>query len=386
MRAWTKDDGFRTLFAGAFLLVVAATAASPLAAQEDARWLPWVGCWEAMGEAGAGEMLCIRPAIDGVEFLTVDGEEVVSTETLPSDGRLHAVEREGCVGSQSARFSSDRGRVFITSEMTCEGEFQRETTGLMAMTSPSTWIDVQAVEAGGRDVAWVRHYRLAPRARVEATGLSAMTSGRGMAVSTARYQASAAVSLDDVMEAREHVHPEAVKAWVAELNDPFDLDGETLVELADAGLEPEIIDVMVAVTWPEHFRLDRDAAEADRYVDDYDRWPNRGYGPRYGYWGSRMYYDPFYSRYGYGSYGYYGYYGPSVIVVSPSDGARSTGGRMVKGRGYTRPGSTPSVRSGGGSSGSVGSGSATKERTPTGRKAKPKGGGSGGDEGGGGSF
>jgi hypothetical protein len=391
---------WKGLWGATALVAMLAALASPASGQEDARWLPWVGCWEEVDSFAPAELLCVRPVDGGVEMLTVAEGEVLATEALTGDGARHVIEEEGCNGSRSALFSADQRRLFVTAGLTCQGEFRRESTGLMALTSPTTWIDVQSVDVGERTMAWVRHFRLAPQELVEEAGLAGLTSGRGMALSTARYDAATAVGPDDVIEATEHVDGEAVRAWVAEMREPFDLNAERLVELADAGVAPEIIDVMVAVSYPEHFVVARDGAEAERAADEYDPRDRWGYSPRYGYWGSRFFFDPFYAsytRYGYGGYygglygGYYGgYYGPTVVVVQPSgDDESARRGRLVRSRGYTRGSSSgtrgssqPATR--GTSSrpaGSVGSGTrsgGSSGGSSTGRKAKPRGGGGGG--------
>jgi hypothetical protein len=150
--------------------------------------------------------------------------------------------------------------------------------------------------------------------------------------------------VDDVIEAVHAVDAEAVRAWVAEMADPFELDSRRLVRMADAGVPPSVIDVVIAVSYPDRFALSRegDVARIEREHD-----ANNGYGgygghipvymyPTYGRYG---YYDSYYGYGGYGGYGW-GYYGPpSVIVVEPRDPEPRA--KVVKGRGYTR-GNPPS--------------------------------------------
>jgi hypothetical protein len=396
----TMPKTYRAFLTGAAAVLAAlAVAPSSASAQEDARWLPWIGCWESADPYADESMICVRPVAGGAEMLSLLEGEVVSREILTADGRPSAVDMEGCTGSRTARFSEDARRLFTTSELTCEGEFDRSGRGLMALTSPASWIDVQVVDAGGRDMAWVQHYRPAAPDRVEAAGMSGLATGREMAVRTARRAAAAAVDLADVVEASREVGNEAAKAWISETGDPFDLDGETLVELADAGVAPDVIDVMVAVSYPEHFVVNQEDARPERLADEggYDPYAHRVRLGVYSYWGSPFFYDPFYSpyRYGYGyGYGYpyggsWGYgYRPTVVVVSPTGQSDQGRGRFVRGQGYTRSGSgssgsRPAVRTGGGSrpSASAGSrsrGSSGSRGTSTGRTAKRRGGGGGG--------
>ena len=229
-----------------------------------------------------------------------------------------------------------------------------------------------------------------------AVGVAEYLAERPMMAQAARSAASASLDLDDVFEATERLPAEAVEAWLAETGDAFDLDGETLVRMDDAGVPDRVIDVVVAVSNPRTFRLGA-GADAEMIPDEgADRRTRSAYGAAS--WGGPFYWDSFYDRryryspfyyggIGYGGYGGYGYgsygygYRPTVIVVEPRDSGGH--GRVVNGRGYRAPAGVrspaPSGRVGPSSSG--GSSSAAPSRGSSGaskgtakRKAKPKGG------------
>ena len=374
-------------------LSLSALGATPAAAQDvDARWLPWVGCWEKVGAPADDPMLCVRPGTDGVELLTVSRGEIRETRALRADGVERATEEEGCTGTERAGFSSRADRLYMSTDLDCGNRIGRESSRMWAMLSPTTWIDIRAVDVEGQGASWIDRYRVASSARVEAAGLADLTAGRIAAIEAARVSASAPISTDDVIEAYAAVGAEAVKAWIAERGDPIRLDADRLVQLADAGVPAEVIDVAVAVSYPERFAVAQEprgeAARSGRRIPLYlDPW---GYGYPYSMFG----YDP----YGYGAlgrYGYFGYpygyggYGPTIVVVRPvqSDNseASSRHGRMVKGRGYTQRGSGTVTGSGVPSSGSVrpatrstgSSGASTPSSGSSGSKrtAKPRGGG-----------
>lgn len=379
----------------AILIVLSGPLAASAQEMPAGAWLPWVGCWESMdarpGEApGDPAMLCVRPAGEGlsVELMTVVDGAVRDREVLQAEAGVQEVAREGCTGTREARFSTDRRRVYLESDYVCDGDVERASTGLMAMLSPAEWIDIEVVDVGGRDMAWVQRYRRASPERVRDAGLEDLVDERSMAVRTARYRASAPADVEAVIETSAEVHPEAVKAWLAEQNDPMELDADALVRMADAGVEPEVIDVAVALSFPERFALSAEGDAAPMAADrqGYDRY----YEPYYGPYSRRYYgYDPFYGPRGFGGFGYYGGYTPRVIVVQPV-GRETSGGRMVNGRGYV-PGSgtsSGSARPRGSSGSSSPTGVAPRRSTSggssgatsTGRKAKKKGGGGeGGD-------
>lgn len=350
----------------AFALLLIAGAALPAEAQlTDVRWQPWLGCWEAIGEPDDAPVLCLAPRSgeSGIDMITLIDERVVSRETILADGQGRGVTREGCEGLERTEFSNDSHRIFFNSELICQGDVTRKSSGVMSMTTPYEWLDVRAVEVEGQSVPWVLRYRLASRADFEAAGLGDLPEG-GAVVMAARIAASSALTLDQVIEASSKMDSKAVEAWIAESGAPFALDASWLIRMADAGVADGVIDVMVALSYPDEFVVNTGAAGGERvraeqgsrearrgsygsgfYDPFYDPYLRYGYYPGFGYGGYGGYVGI--GRYGYGmtyggyggygmGYGYGGYsvYRPGVVVV----GRQSAGGRAVAGRGYTRSG------------------------------------------------
>lgn len=394
---------FSALSGGLLAVTLLLVAAGSVEAQaDDIRWLPWYGCWvpvaELREEADA-PLLCIAPEDGGVVLQSVLDGEVLASEIIRSDGTERPVEREGCEGWERSEFSADGGRIYFESEQVCEGEFGGKSSSMIAMTTPMEWIDVQVASADKAYNVNVLRYRAAVRSELADAGITNEFADLATAIRTARLAASMPPSIDDVIEADASVHRVAVEAWVVEQGDRFDVDAEVLGRMADAGVTEGVIDMVVAVSYPEKFAIDRGvrgdpSASAVRTASaqDYSR-----YGPRYmyaGYGFNSFYFSPFRSGYGsmYGGYGYgypgysyggYGYWGyqPNIVYVRPERSGNS-GGRAVRGRGYQGPrdgGSSGTARtrgSDGGGSGSVSRGSGSSRGSSTGRKAKRRGGGS----------
>jgi hypothetical protein len=404
-----------TALAGALALLAPAGA---LAQDGDQRWLPWVGCWEASDEAAVASVLCFRPDGEGVELLAFDEGELTQSDALRADGEPRSVSAEGCSGTDAVRFTDDGRRLLLTSDQSCEGGVRRTASGIISMVSPRAWIDVKAVEIEGEPVVMIQLWRFASDERHEELGMAGLTTGRERAVEAARMAAAFPPTPDEVIELSHAVHPEAVQAWLAEAADPFDLDAGLLVQLADAGVAPATIDVMVAVSYPDRFVMGREAmterSRSGARATDRTREAMDAYGMTRPPYLHPFRWDPFYAnvygyRFGYGygfdygyrsNYGYglggYGYpysggwgYQPVVIVVEPDGGSR---GRVVNGRGYTggtaRGAAYPRSGSGSGSAraapprrgavaGSSGSGSTGSSSPPATRRAKPRGGGGG---------
>ncbi len=355
---------------GMLVGALAALALVPLTslAQQpvDSRWLPWVGCWQIGSEEGAapGDLLvCVRPGStsDAVEVSTIRDGEIASTRTLVADAQPHAAQDQSCSGSQFAQFSSDGRRVYLWSTLTCEGGLKRTASAIMALASPTEWLDAQALGINGKRVPRVVRYRLAPEPLWPAG--FALDAQRATAAADARLVASGKVSLAEVQEASSSVDQEALAAFVLEWDRPFDLNGAKLASLADAGVPADVIDAVVAVSYPTRFVIDHAAGSLalapapqreSRYTGgnvygDPFGWGWWGLGQCYsglGYWspycGSSLYWASGFGFGGYLPYWYnpygYGYWGQPIIVVTGNGEGQPAHGTAVRGRGYTRGG------------------------------------------------
>jgi hypothetical protein len=356
---------------GALTAVAAVPALAHAQQTADTRWLPWLGCWQPAGETtGTGNlMVCVRPATGaaGVDVVTIADGKTVSQRTLVADGETHQLNENDCTGWQRAAFSADGQRAYLRSDLTCSGGVHRTESAIMAMGSPDQWLDVQAVGMDGERVPRVVRYDVAP---VDSWPEGfALTPQRSAAADEARVFAAAPLTLPDVKEAASLVDRDALVAFLIERDQPFDLDAAKLESLARAGVPDQVIDVVVAVSFPDRFHIDR---QAMRMALKPAPQPPRHYAERPYYdpfgWGysDLCYSDPWacgpygYGMYGYGVYGYglglyppyrysggyygpywYGYTGQPVIVVQTQPE-----GQAVNGRGYTR-GGTPAGTSGG---------------------------------------
>lgn len=383
-------------------LAMALGSGAPAAAQDvDARWLPWLGCWEPVNTSGEADLVCVKPADQpgSVEIVRIKGTDVVARETVWSDGRRHDSAHETCKGWDEGTFSADGRRLLLSSSYTCGGGVTQEGGGIFAMATPGEWLDVRVAGMGGEHTAWVQRFRAADPALAEAAGFGDLVVERAWSSRTARLAASAALDVEDVVEASARVPAEAVRALLAEQGGKLELSAAALVRMADAGVSESVIDVAVAVSYPDKFRLQRGGAEVARTALDEGslrrRWAFAGrpgfYDPFFAPWSLRYGYSYGYGYYGFGydpySYGWRyggGYYGYTPVMLEV-DRAEPEHGRVIAGRGYSRGSSgsggsatgsggyqAPGRSSSGGSSGSAGS---SGGGSGAGRTAKPRGGG-----------
>jgi hypothetical protein len=375
--------------------MLALLSAAPAMAQDtpaafDSRWNPYLGCWTILqGQRGqsapapAGTMVCVRPSgrFGVAVTTTVDGKNVLE-QTIVADGSVQPLSQGDCTGTQTSNWSRDGERLFTAVELTCANRPKRTVSGITLLAN-GQWVDSQATLIDGNADVRLRRYR---RTSDSYTGPAGMTT--------------APLSVEDIIEASAKVQSEALEAALDEANARFALNSRVLTQLADNGVSPNVIDLLVAQAYPDKFEVQRGAYPSSSYGSSYGiasmgsssvymgstMYPSPMYDPFYS---SYYYYSPFaypyywgpsYSYYGYGSpfyrnyynYNYYGlggggYYGgvgggggrPRGDNAQPGDpDSRGGDGVVVNGRGYTR------VRPAGSSNTSSGSG---ESATPTSR-------------------
>ena len=384
--------------AGCALLIGAAPArAAAQARQSDARWQPWLGCWTpsparaSVDSEPPADQVCVVPAAgtSAVDIVTVSGSRIVSREHVEASGEHRKSERDGCVGWESAEWSSDARRVYLQSEYDCTGSVKRSTTGLIATAANGDWLDLVGVAMRSNiGVRVLRHHASVPLDTLPAEISSAVNDRSRTAEGLRMASAVWPIGTADIVDASRHVNAAVVEAWLAESRQAFTIDARRLVELADAGVDGRVIDMVVALAYPKVFAIKPSPTAVGALAPREGRSGSFGdlitQGPSvldcdpyasglslYGFDSCSPYgYSRYGMRYGYSRYsdlsGYGGWYvaGDPVVILRPSgDGGSSsaTHGRVVNGQGYSAgsgdSGSTASSGSSGSSSGSSGGGS-----------------------------
>lgn len=333
----------------------------------EPRWLPWLGCWELTADAvdyrevesTGRRVVCVAPRLDGrgVNLTTQIDTEVITENTVIADGAERALPEADCNGHQTATWSADGRRLHTAVSASCGDEAARTVRGLNMLGESGRWIELQSVSLDGGDnrELVVRHYERLDDQATRALGYATLGAELAARAAQARAAAAAALDVDDVIEAYEIFPVELVEAAILESNSMFALDTGALVRLADAGLEDRVIDLMVAVSFPDQFVVDAEPSYSGGAA-------GTGWVGYYGYyhptcWG--RYYSPFYGMYGPGGCGYYvspyAYYGDYYTPYYYSGGRSRSfrprvpasgslyGGRVINKRGYSvsAPGSSP---------------------------------------------
>lgn len=379
----------------------------------DAHIAGWIGCWRLDDDlTGAGARMCITPEPNGVRFQTIAGKARGINELVIPDGISHAIVDAECKGTDRAEWSNDQQRMFRTTTVTCGNEGPRTIHSLAFLTPNGTWISAQEVSgADGTRVRVQRYRRAANQQLADGTRVPQVDA----ALVAAASQQVAPWALDDVIEASGKMPAEVVQAALTETNQRFDINKKSLLALDKAGVKPEVIDLMVALTYPEKFKVVRSGSasmpmgistgtgwfdpylspmQADSFASCFTPY---GYGYR-SYYGMCSSYSPYmYSYYGPGYYVPYGgaYYGWVDVGAQPPSTGGTSGqpqpeGRVIAGRGYTqirsrepepaqRAGNAAGNGSAAGNNGNGGGGNVTSQGYSSGSSS----GGSGGSSSGG---
>ena len=361
--------------------VLSLGAASSVAGQPAAaapsppdRWAPWLGCWQLLNESvddgastiarllglpaptstsSAGARVCATPAKGGVTMTTYISDREVLAETIIADDTERPISETDCRGSQRAKWSALGARLYSTAEISCGGQSARKVSGLALMVAGPKWIDIQLIESEGRKSLRVRRYTpAADQKRAGPRPSDARAAGRAVL--------STRLSVADVKEAHANVAPEALQAALLELKSGFALTGKELIELDRAGVPDSVTDLMVALSFPKRFVVERAYSSSAGGggipgAPGYPPYPGYGgwglgggfglydpFGEFYPYYTHPYYYSSYYSPFGYRYWGSYNPYyyssGGGFVVVDPgTTGPQPTGtGRVVDGRGYTR--------------------------------------------------
>ncbi len=348
--------------------VATAQTAPPSSPQMDARFNSWLGCWRLEDDlAGTGARMCITPDQTGVRLQTLVGTQRGTDELVIADGVERTITDRDCKGTERAEWSKDGQRVFRSTEVTCNNESARTIKSVAFLLPTREWINVQHVSGNGvTSAVRAQRYR-------RAINQNLADGSRAIQPTTSVSPGDVVWSIEDVIEASSKLPEDALQASLTDLRQRFNINSKTLVALDDAGVSDRVIDLMVALAFPQRFIVERAGGGAPIGVSTgmgwYDPFMSPMMSSAYGncymdrYYGYRSYYNMcglYYSPYGaYFPYQYQNYNyinGGGWVAVDPNPTPTpipSGDGRVVNGRGYTQirersPEPSPSRTSNGG--------------------------------------
>ena len=174
-----------------------------------------------------------------------------------ADGSRRNQVLNGCTGWEQVEWSADGTRLYTRGESDCPDGTKGRASELFGMSLKGEWLDVLSVTSG--ENTGVRVVRYQPGFGVSAALPSqtvSMLHAQASAIDLARTAAASRIGPADVAEAARKVEAGVVQAWLLGIGQPFELDAKRLVELADAKVPDPVIDLMVALTYPNTFSLE----------------------------------------------------------------------------------------------------------------------------------
>ena len=309
----------------------------------DTRWQPWLGCWVSEGRvpASSATTVCVLPTADGlgVTMRSFDGDRELLSETIRPDGTPQRLSEKTCAGERTTQWAAHGARFYSNATLTCEGQPATKTSGISALVRPDVWLDVQVSGAKGGEQ--VRTRRL-----LRSGGTPPAPVAEAVRTLKPTRVTPEPVQPDDVIEASRQVSATTLEAWLAESGSRAAVDRRGLVQLADAKVQPRVIDLLVAMAYPQKFQVRRNSGGSGGGGGFFGGdWMDDGL-----YQGGWTYLSDIYG-YGFGSFGLpfmYGgfgsgyYYPGSATYFIPNAGggggaaADADHGQVVNGQGYTR--------------------------------------------------
>ena len=260
---------------------------APLHAQRTSGsgWASYYGCW-APGDPSAaasesrsvllegtlanvtpppalasGPIRCVLPgrSDDRVQMLTVDRGAVLDRQDVIADGAEHAVDRDGCTGAERATWTGGGARLLVRGHLSCKGGATGTTSTMLDVMSPSAWLQVSGIRSGKNMEARPQWYRrMAPDSTWPAEVRLALAH-TGTSGEIARVGAVSDPDVREIAQLAANADEAVVRAWLVSRSAAgrrgVPVNGETLKQLADAGVSGEVTDVMVALANPESFDL-----------------------------------------------------------------------------------------------------------------------------------
>jgi len=310
----------------------------------DSRWNPWIGTWRLVsdtvpapeGDAKKKFLLEISPRGEsGAVFMkAIEGNTVLFEDAIRADGRSRTLKEENCTGSFSYAWSDTGERLLFNSEMGCPDQAPRKISGLSIINRKGEWLDIQLIQNQDARIITIRRYE-----KLDANAV-AMNTGARNAHASLPFSGSN-LSLDEVIELSRKVPSETLEAALMEYRAPYKINAKTLLRLADAEVPDHVIDLMVALSFPDEFVIEQDATSPIAKVNTRQKDKAYSIPMRVNYaiidpyfpwcWGPSTY--SLYWNYGWSVWPGYYYAVPPVWIGPP---ARRGSGVLVAGEGYTK--------------------------------------------------
>jgi hypothetical protein len=313
----------------------------------DTRWLPWIGSWRLVSEAEAtmdstlkDQYLLTVSLGDSEKSIIMKGyrdEQVLFEEKIETDGLRRPMEKDDCTGWQSCAWSETGKRLLFSGESSCSSDLSQQVSGMSFIDDAGDWLDIQLLQSEEEKAITIRRYRNVDADTIPPGGTS-IDSAR-----IARLTAGTGFSIDEIIELSGKVDPEVLEAALVEMHKPFPINSKQLIRLADAKVSTRIIDLMVALSFPDKFIVEQTIISRVQ-EPVFQPEPSHLHRPHHcwacacptypWYWATSIY--PWYDYWYLDRYYWPGWYYDAWWHPSYGGGYGFKTGTLVKGHGYTR--------------------------------------------------
>ena len=306
----------------------------------DARWLPWIGSWRLVSNTTNSVgivlkeeyLLTVRPDDKG-EFITMESSRdktVMFEEKIKADGLRRPLDKDECTGWHTYSWSETGKRLLFNGESSCAGDSSQTISGISMIDTVGDWVDIKLHKSGKEKIITIRMYR-----NVEDDSVTPAPVIPSQA-RFARISVGTKFSIDELIELSGKVEPEVLEAALIEMRSGFPVNSKLLMRLSNAKVPSKIVDLVVALSFPEKFTVEGTAIswvkDPSRFRAPYYHWPMCPW-----YWTSSVYYPYGYRYWGWDWYQRYGWYPYSYGYVPHSGGSGTdSNARLIAGHGYSR--------------------------------------------------
>jgi len=135
--------------------------------------------------------------------------------------------------------------VFFQSSYECTGDAPGSSTTVFAFVPTGDFLRVEQVRSGGGSINMVDRLRAVRAPGVVPVATVRVIERLRLAATTARASAAVPITVDEIVDATRRIDPGAVAAWVAASDQLFDLTGQQLATLAQAGVPAPVLQAVL---------------------------------------------------------------------------------------------------------------------------------------------
>src|SRR4029453_7944961 len=181
--------------------------------------------------------------------------------TVIPDKVARPLDDRECKGTTRSEWSRNNQRLFRFTDVACGTETPRKLSGVAFLLEGPILVDVQYADLAENKSVRVRRFHRSGNQKLPDGSMAPRSADiRGTAF-------GAPWTVEDVIEASGKISADAVQAAISEVGAGFRLDKSSLLAMDKAGVQGNVIDLMVALSYPKRFVVERASAPAHSGFD-----------------------------------------------------------------------------------------------------------------------